>query len=356
MEFTPEWLQRYLSHRLGEPVRVTGEDITRFPRGSSRETWFIRYTSAAGGEPRTLVFRLDFRSGSTDPSSLDQEYFLYERLGQTAVPVPKVLWWEEDPAWTDRPFYTRLHVEGDWDVPHYLDPSPAYDELRIEISKEHMRKLALVHNVDWKTLGLDSRLTAPPSPERCAQTYVEVIERYMEEVRSVAIPLFLEAAEWLKDQAPAAPRICLCKGTNGLGEEVFRGREIVAMSDWEEASLGDPAADFASLQNFMPEIERDGKKIWGLEPALDYYRSVSGIDVSPERVGYYFQVRALKTVLFAQKAATSAHRSVDAPVRQTWTGTEVLHVGKRGLAAAMGLLPPLSAEHFSELNKLVSQR
>ena len=93
---------------------------------------------------------------------------MYEQLGHTAVPVARVLWWEDDPAWAARPFYVREHVEGSWDISHYRDPDPRYDELRIEVSKEHARNLALVHQVDWRaedsTRSCRCRRTQPTRP------------------------------------------------------------------------------------------------------------------------------------------------------------------------------------------------
>src|SRR5262249_46833137 len=144
----------------------------------------------------------------------------------------------------------------------------------------------------------------------------------------------------------------LCKGTNGLGEEVFRDGVIVAMSDWEEASIGDPAADFASLQDLIPEIVRDGRKLWGLENALEYYRSVSGIDITAEAIRFYQIVRALGTIQYGHKAAVITARH-QADVRQAWTGTEIAHLGKRMLAAAVGLGEPLDPAWFAELNRTV---
>ena len=259
MEFSRETLGRYLTHKLGEPVEVLG--LERFSRGASRQTWFATVRRASAQADEELVLRTDLAAGSIDPTTLAQEYFMYERLGHTDVPVAEVLFWEDDPAWTEGAFYVRRKVDGSWNIPGFLNPDPQYDELRIEISKEHMRKLALVHQVDWKGLGFDQRLPAPTDPADCGRIYVEKTLREFEDVRVSGMPVMLEVAEWMRDNAPVAPRVCLCKGTNGFGEEVFRGRELVAMSDWEEASIGDPAADFAFMQYFAPELERDGKKI-----------------------------------------------------------------------------------------------
>lgn len=352
MDMLKRPLATYLSHRLGDGAELV--DATRFPRGSSRETWFIEYRSASGSPAAKLVFRSDFPSGSTIPSSLEQEYFMYERLGQTPVPVARVLWWEDDPEWAARPFYVREHIEGSWDIPHYRDPDPRYDELRIEVSKEHARNLALVHQVDWRSLGFDKRLPVPESEALAARDFIDNIAAQLESFRQEPIPLFLAGAAWLKTGAPVAPRLSLCKGTNGLGEEVFLNGKIVAMSDWEEASIADPASDFAFAQDLFSELERDGRKIWGLEQALDYYYSVSGIRITPAAVNYYRTVNSLKMLMYTHRAAVGTHATPDANIRQAWTATEVAHVAKRMMATTMGLIEPLPLSRFLELNKTVS--
>jgi aminoglycoside phosphotransferase (APT) family kinase protein len=352
MEFTTPHLTQYLTHRLGRPVEI--KDIERFSRGTSRQTWFVTIHPGREGSDEALVFRTDHATGSIEPTSLAQEYFMYERLGHTDVPVAKALWWEEDTRWTETPFYVREKVEGSWNIPHFLDPDPQYDELRIAISKEHMRKLAIVHNVDWRGLNFGERLPVPRDEASCGRLYVDTVLRQLDEVGGEGVPIMLEAAEWLKDTAPTAPRISLCKGTNGFGEEVWRGRELVAMSDWEEASIGDPAADFAFMQYLAPELERDGDKIWGLEKALDYYRSVSGIAVTMEGIRFYGAIRAMRLIIMAQKAGMAVRNAPNlAEIRQAWTGTEVGHVCKRSLIAAMGLSVPPPASVLAEFHETI---
>jgi aminoglycoside phosphotransferase (APT) family kinase protein len=355
MEFSKPWLTDYLHLRLGASRPVSVQEITRFNRGSSRQTWFVTFVESDATLPRTIVFRADLPGGSTDPSPLQQEYSIYERLGRTNVPIAKALWWEDDPVWIDggRPFYVREHVEGSWKVPHFDDPDPQHDSLRIEICKEHLRKIALVHSVDWRALGFDQLLPAPARVADCGRNYVDWIQNQFDALRVEPILIVLEACEWLRDHAPTAPRVCLCKGTNGLGEEIFANGQIVAMSDWEEASIGDPAADFAFMQEMTPLIERNGRQLWGLEPALDYYRSITGIEITPASVQYYGYVRALKMVAFGHNAALAVARHDVATVRQAWTATECIHIGKRILASAMGMLPPLAPNRFKELLETV---
>ena len=73
--FTPDGMGEYLRHRLGKPIHV--ERITQFPRGSSRETWFIEIRENAAAPLQMLVFRLDFETGKVIVTELEQEYFIY---------------------------------------------------------------------------------------------------------------------------------------------------------------------------------------------------------------------------------------------------------------------------------------
>jgi aminoglycoside phosphotransferase (APT) family kinase protein len=125
------------------------------------------------------------------------------------------------------------------------------------------------------------------------------------------------------------------------------------MSDWEEAHIGDPAADFAFMQEFTPTIVRNGETVWGLAQAIDYYRSIGGAEVTMAAVQYYYMVRALRMLAFSHRAGASVHRSPHAPIRQAWTGVEVLHFGKHVLAHAMGLRPAPDPAYMAELNTSV---
>jgi len=285
--FSIGWLSAYLSHKWGGRIPIEIVERVQFPRGSSRETWFVKIRNLNRSEDiQSLVFRMDYPEGSTIPTSILQEYQTYALLAKTSVPIAKPLWFEDDPTWTEseRPFYVREHVDGNWSIPGFNDPAEGLDELRIDISKEHMRKLAIVHNVDWKALGFDQFLAVPLRLDACAQTMIE-------------------------------------------------------------------AADFAFMQNFAPEIERRGKNVWGLEKALAFYEQVSGIHVEVSSVRYYFNLRSLATLVFSHNAARAVSQSDAAQIRQAWTGTEIVYIAKRLLGAAMSLAAPLAPSRYDDLNE-----
>jgi aminoglycoside phosphotransferase (APT) family kinase protein len=343
MDFTPAQLAPILSVHLGGQVVV--EQVEGFPRGSSRETRFVTYR-LDDSPLRELVLRSDFPAGSTDPNPLDLEYFVYERLNHADVPTARALFWE---GGSDRPFYARDKIEGDWNIPHFSDPDPAHDDLRIAMAKAHIAALARVHALDWRALGFGERLPIPRDEGDAAPCALRHARNQYLALATEPIPLLIEAIEWLTDHAPPAPRLSLCKGTNGYGEEVFRNGQLVALSDWEEVTIGDPASDFAFMQGFLVDIERDGETLWGLGPALDHYAALSGIRIPPQTVQYYQLIRSLRLAIMSHNSAASLRRA-DAHIRQGWTASEVQHLAKHILASAMGMAPPIAAPRFAQLN------
>jgi len=104
------FLERYLPGRLEcEAVAVT--EVVKFPRGSSRETWFVACDALRGGarEHHRLVIRRDFPGGSVCPMPLRTEFDVYDRLKRSPVPVAEVLWFEDDADALEggRPLYVR---------------------------------------------------------------------------------------------------------------------------------------------------------------------------------------------------------------------------------------------------------
>lgn len=335
------FLKGYLPERF-DCERVEIGEVVKFPRGSSRETWFVACELVRGTarEERKLVFRRDFPGGSICPMKLRTEFEVYDRLQTSNVPVAKTFGFEDDPVRLQgqRPFYIREQVEGSWEIPHIVDTDPAYAEMRIAVAKEHLKALALVHTCDWQALGFGEIFDVPPSPEDSARTLIESVARELSEFQIEPFPLFTEAREWMLDNAPTVvSRVSLLKGTNGYGEEIFKDGKVVALSDWELARLGDPAYDWAQIQDLIGDITVDGETVWGLQPALDYYEELCGIHVEAASVIYYRMLYSLIGVMFCHNAAIPVTKGTDLSARLCWPSTEVLYRMQRTMAAIVGV-------------------
>jgi aminoglycoside phosphotransferase (APT) family kinase protein len=129
----------------------------------------------------------------------------------------------------------------------------------------------------------------------------------------------------------------LCKGTNGHGEEVWRAGRIVALSDWELAAIGDPAYDFAQIQELVPEIVRDGRRIWGMTEALEHYRACGGPPVTLGRIDFYRQCYGLLQFVYTQHAAAQVRRIPHPDLRFVWNAVEVGYRAELRLARLFGV-------------------
>lgn len=322
-----ESLQAYLDHRWGKgAVRVHG--LSRFQRGVSRETWGFDIENLDGeGRPEQLILRRPIEGSVYIPRSIKWEYEIAARLAQTDIPVAHPLFYEDDPdlIFDDRPFFIRERVDGHWNVPGVVETGPEYDDLRIATSREMVAKLAMVHQIDWRALDFAAILEVPQNAQDCAPRAIRQAYRELAEIQFEPQPVLAEVREWLLDHAPLATKMVLLKGTNGLGEEVFRDGKIVALSDWEQCSIGDPAQDFARTQDLLPHIERGGKVIWSMRHALDYYEELTGTQVTEQAVDYYRLVGCLEGAVYFHSALQSVADGSDPNIRRAYLATELSH-------------------------------
>ena len=322
-------VERYLSDRLGDStLRVSG--LKRSPLGLSRETWFATLSD------RKLVLRCDLPGDlSSVPVTLRFEYEVYRRLEGTGVPAARALWYEEDSRILGRQFYVREMIDGDMTVANFDNPDPRFDDLRIEVSKEHARKMARVHQVDWKKQGFDALMPAPPDAASCGIATVDRIQSQFERFSFPPSPMLSAAMRWLREHAPrSAPAVCLCKGSNGAMQEIWRGTEIVGMSDWELASLGDPANDWARCAGYIPVVP--GR--WGEQQLLDYYESISGLRITTEAMAFYRLIYAIEMILVAKHAGLPINSGKSRDARLAMLATSPIHQFEMRLAQAMGIV------------------
>jgi aminoglycoside phosphotransferase (APT) family kinase protein len=282
-----EKLQAYLAFRMPERHNLRIAKVKRSYPGMSRETWWIttEWDENSATKSERFVIRLDPPGGGLSLRSLRDECEVYRRLFATDVPVPELLYYENSPEWLleGRDFSVRKWVDGDLEPAHIRDMDSFYDDVRVETVKELMRRLAAIHALDWKALKFDEFMTVPSSPETCGIEALQALEKALDDHARQPLPAFYEALYWFMENPPPVPkRICVRKENNGIGEEVWDGTKIVAMCDWETASLGDPALDLAVA--FGTTV-----KYWDEEKALAYYNEISGNQVSMAAVRWYQQ-------------------------------------------------------------------
>ena len=133
-------------------------------------------------------------------------------------------------------------------------------------------------------------MDVPESAEDAPRRELARWRRVWTEVRSAPFAIVSEALNWFEDHLPTrAATVSLCKGQNGIGEEIWRDDKIVALCDWELANIGDPCQDLALSQGML--------KLHGREAIIAHYESVAEFRLPRANIDYYIVWNAFKSML-----------------------------------------------------------
>lgn len=276
MVLTADRVGEYLSGWLDAPVTISSLAQT-FP-GLSRQTFIV--DAQVGTERQQFALRTEPAGGASCPYTLEREYQTYSRLWGSAVPVPEPLWFDAAPELTGGvPLMVRRLVEGSTAVAGLSDPGAAGDAVRKRTAIECVEKLATLHLLDWDALGFGEVMNAPASPRDALVHDLDEYRGHWDRLQPYPSPMIEECWAWLAESIPAdARRISLIKGNNGVGEEIWRDGRIVAMCDWELATLSDGVLDLAFSQGTL--------SLWDFAETVRHYGRCMGEDISPHRIAY----------------------------------------------------------------------
>jgi aminoglycoside phosphotransferase (APT) family kinase protein len=237
-------LTAWFAATLGSPVELSdfrGPGATGF----SNETLIVDVTGAEGTS--SYVVRVAPSGHSLFPDAVfDRQYRVLRALAEkTAVPVPNVRWYEQDPSVLGAPFFVMDEVVGR--VPPDNPPYHMAGWLH-DVSPEHRARvwwgaidtIAELHRVDWR--GLDLDFLTGGLPEQ-----LDYYSRWLDDIeRTEPVPVARRALDWLTAHLPGDEQTVLCWGDARVGNVMYDddGNRL-AVLDWEMAGLGAPAQDVA---------------------------------------------------------------------------------------------------------------
>ena len=261
-------LAPWLADRMGVPGLRIGAVEAPASSGVANETLLVEACWTSLGQERRKG--LAVRIASTRPlfagRSFRNQYLVQEALAaEPGVPVPALVGYEEDPAVLGSPFFVAERVDGlvPGDRPHFSEAgfvAAASPEQRRRLWESAVGALARLHAVPSARLafldpasgrsgleeelhywrGYTDRLDVGPGWNR------EMLER---------------GWEWLIGHRPRDAASELSWGDARIGNMVFRDFEVVALLDWDTASLAGPVADLA----WWIQMDRHS---WELLPGL----------------------------------------------------------------------------------------
>ena len=232
-----EPLQQFLDHQqLGDgPVEAD-------PIGEGHSN--VTYLITRGGEK--YVLRRPPRP-PVPPSANDvlRESRILRALQETDVPTPDVLAVCDDESVIGAPFYVMPFLEGHV-ITSAMPPALDNPEGRRQTSFELVDTLAKIHAVDWAAHGLDTLAKTSGYLERQVNRFLGLWEYS----KTRELPVVQEVGEWLQVNLPDTPQTTIVHGDYRLGNTMFADAspaQLIAVFDWEMATLGDPLADLGYM-------------------------------------------------------------------------------------------------------------
>jgi aminoglycoside phosphotransferase (APT) family kinase protein len=171
-----------------------------------------------------------------------REHRVLAALRETGLPVPRTRALCTDEAVNGAPFYVMDFLPGvviEEEMPAGYATTPAE---RRRIGAALMKTLAALHAVDWRAVGLADFGRPDGYLARQVRRWSEQWERS----KASELPLVRELARRLEASLPHTPAATLVHGDWRLGNVALDQKDpgrIVAIFDWEMATLGDPLAD-----------------------------------------------------------------------------------------------------------------
>ncbi len=211
--------------------------------------------------------------------AIEREFAVTCALAQAGYPVPQPLALCMDESVTGTAFYVMSHVDGRiFRDPRLasLEPAqrgPVYDTMNVT--------LAALHSLDPASIGLESFGGRSHYLERQVRRWTD------QYVASATDPIadMDRLIEWLPRHLPAQSPRRIVHGDFRLENLIVHATEprVIAVIDWELATVGDPLADLAynCLPWHMPPGE--SKSIGTLDPSRDGIPSEADYRAAYER-------------------------------------------------------------------------
>jgi aminoglycoside phosphotransferase (APT) family kinase protein len=232
-------LAAYLQTHLGAADGADLE-IAQFPGGWSNLTYLVRY-----GRHELVLRRPPFGSKVKSAHDMGREYRILRALHPVYPRVPRPVAYCQDDSVLGAPFYLMERVPG---VILRRSPPPS-----LGLSAATMPALCAalcdtlveLHALDWRAAGL----TELGKPEGYVERQVSGWSKRYLDAQTDEVPVIHEVMRWLADHQPPSPAPTLIHNDFKFDNLILDPADltrVVAILDWEMATIGDPLMDLGT--------------------------------------------------------------------------------------------------------------
>lgn len=252
-ELPNERLLAYLTEQLPEIIGPLA--VEQFPAGFSNLTYLLRF------QDRELVLRRPPIGAKIKTAhDMNREYRILSHLYPVYKKVPRPILFCDDEAILGAPFYVMERVTGvilRGQPPRGIELSP---ELMRGLSETFVENLADIHGFDYEAAGLADL----GSPQGYVKRQVAGWTKRYSHARTDDVPALEKLADWLAQRLPPdSPRAALIHNDYKYDNLVLAPDDltrVVAVLDWEMATIGDPLMDFGTSLAYW--VEKTDPEEW----------------------------------------------------------------------------------------------
>lgn len=237
------YLQQHLPEFSGPLV------VEQFPRGHSNLTYLLR-----AGEDEMVLRRAPFGNAVKSAHDMGREYRVLSKLSAVYPPAPRPLLFCDDPEVVDVPFYVMERRRGvilRQQLPAGLTiDSPTARRLSTAL----IDNLANLHSLDYSAAGLGDL----GKPEGYVTRQVTGWAERYDKARTDDLPAMDRVGRWLAESLPGESGSALIHNDFKYDNLVLDAGDltrIVAVLDWEMATVGDPLMDLGTTLGYWVEAD-----------------------------------------------------------------------------------------------------
>lgn len=283
-------LSAYLRATL--PVPVDTLAVEQFPGGHSNLTYLVR----VDGQEYVLR-RPPFGNQVKSAHDMGREFRVLSALAPVFPPAPRPVLYCDDPSVLGAPFYLMERRRGI--VLRRMLP----EDFRLdaatasELSAALLDTLAALHRLDYRAIGLGEF----GKPEGYVARQVRGWTERYHAAETEAIPEMDAVAVWLAEHLPPERGAAVIHNDfkfDNLLLDPERPSRVVAVLDWEMATIGDPLMDLGTALAYWVEPNDPAEfravalgpttlpGMWSRARLVDEYAHRTGVAV--ENVDFYF--------------------------------------------------------------------
>jgi aminoglycoside phosphotransferase (APT) family kinase protein len=327
------YLRGHLADLLGE-APIT---FAQFPGGRANLTYLAR-----AGEVELVLRRPPL--GPVAPGSHDmvREHAVLSVLHLAFPKAPRAYLLCTDPEIMGAPFFVMERRRGTVVRESWPPGLPGDDAFRSRLAANVVDTLAELHRVDYRALGLEGLGRPEGFVRRQVAGWVDRWNRAKHE----EVPAMDELGAWFPGAIPAPRAAVLLHNDFKLDNLILSDAgEVVAVLDWDMATLGDPLIDLGGMLAYWAEpgealhalFAGGGAGLSGVLPragAVARYAAATGFDTSD--LAFYHAFGLYRVAVIVQQIYIRYHRGQTSDPRFAFLGSLVPQLAEEARRAAAG--------------------